>query len=62
MDEVRKVRAKVRERERAIWNHVETIEHKARTADDAKVKASATAAAGTEPNREKQAQTLSSGS
>jgi tetrahydrodipicolinate N-succinyltransferase len=62
MDEARKARAKVRERERAIWNHVETIEREARTANGAKVRASATAAAGTEPNREKQGQTLSSGS
>jgi tetrahydrodipicolinate N-succinyltransferase len=51
MDEARKARAKVRERERAIWNHVETIEREARTANGAKVRASATAAAGTEPNR-----------
>ena len=62
MDEVRKVRAKVRERERAIWTRVETIGREARAADGATVKASAAATAGTEPNWEKQAQTLSSGS
>jgi len=59
---VRKARAKVRERERAIWTRVETVGREARAADGATVKASATATAGTEPNREKQAQTLSSGS
>ncbi len=62
MDEVRQARAKVRERERAIWNRVETVGREARAADGAAVKASAAATAGTEPNREKQAQTLSSGS
>ena len=62
MDEVRKARAKVRERERAIWTRVETIGREARAADGATMKASATATARTEPNREKQAQTLSSGS
>ncbi len=62
MNEVTKARAKVRERERAIWTRVETVGREARAADGATVKASAAATAGTEPNREKQAQTLSSGS
>ncbi len=62
MDEVTKARAKVRERERAIWNRVEAVGREARAADGAKVKASATATAGTETQREKQAQTLTSGS
>ncbi len=62
MDEVKQARAKVRERERGIWNRVETIGREARAADGATVKASAAATAGTEPNREKQAQTPSSGS
>ena len=62
MDEVKQARAKVCERERAIWNRVETVGQEARAVDGATVKASAAATAGTEPNREKQAQTLSSGS
>ncbi len=62
MDEVTKARAKVRERERAIWNRVEAVGREARAADGAKVKASATVTAGTETQREKQAQTLTSGS
>ena len=62
MDEVKQARAKVRERERVIWNRVETVGREARAADGATVKASAAATAGTEPKREKQAQTLSSGS
>ncbi len=62
MDDVKKARAKVRERERAIWTRVETVGREARAADGATVKATAAATAGTEPNREKQAQTLSSGS
>ena len=61
MDEVKKARAKVRERERAIWNRVETVGREARAADGA-VKASAAATAGTDARQEKQAQTLSSGS
>lgn len=60
MDEMRKTRAKVRERERAIWNRVETVGREARTADATSLKVSA--AVSTEPNRDKQAQTLSSGS
>ncbi len=60
MDEVKKARAKVRERERAIWTRVETIGREARVADGATVEASAAATVGTEPNREKQAQTLGS--
>ena len=62
MDEVRKARAKVRERERAIWTGVETIGREARAADGAAVKASATATAGPETKREKMTQALSSGS
>jgi hypothetical protein len=62
MDEVRKVRAKVRERERAIWNRVEAVGYEARAADGATVRASAAATAGTDARKEKQAQTLSSGS
>ena len=62
MDEVTKARAKVRERERAIWNRVEAAGREARAADDATVKASATATAGTETKREKMTQALSSGS
>ncbi len=62
MDEVTKARAKVRERERAIWNRVEAVGREARAADGAKVEASATATAGTEIQREKQAQTFTSGS
>ena len=60
MDEVAKARAKVRERERAIWNRVEVVGREARAADDATVKATATA--GAETKREKHAQTLRSGS
>jgi hypothetical protein len=60
MDEVTKAKAKVRERERAIWNRVEAVGREACAADGATVKASATA--GTETKREKQAQTLTSGS
>jgi len=62
MDDVKKARAKVRERERAIWTRVETVGREARAADGATVKASAAATAGTEARQEKQAQTLSSGS
>jgi len=62
MDEVTKAKTKVRERERAIWNRVETLGREARAADGATVKASASATAGTETRQEKQAQTLSSGS
>ncbi len=61
MDEVTKARAKVRERERAIWNRVEAVGREARAADGATMRASATATAGAETKREKQAQTLSSG-
>ena len=60
MDEVARTRAKVRERERAIWNRMEAVGREARTADGATVKAMATA--GAETKREKQAQTLGSGS
>lgn len=60
MDEVTKARAKVREGERAISNRVEAVGREARAADGATVKESA--AAGTETKREKQAQTLTSGS
>lgn len=62
MDVVKKARAKVRERERAIWTPVETVGREARAADGATVKASAAATAGTDARKEKQAQTLSSGS
>lgn len=62
MDEVTKAKTKVRERERAIWNRVETLGREARAADGATVKASTAATAGTETRQEKQAQTLSSGS
>jgi len=62
MNEATKMRAEVRERERAIWNRVETIGREARAADGATVKASAAATAGNEVRREKQAQTPSSGS
>ena len=57
MDEVKKARAKVRERERAIWNRVETAGREARAADATTAKASASATAGAETKREKQAQT-----
>ncbi len=60
MDEVRKARAKVRERERAIWNRVETVGREARAADGATVRASEAATAGTDARKERQAQTLSS--
>ena len=60
MDEVTKARAKVRERERAIWNRVEAVGREARAAEGATVKASATA--GTETKREKMTQALSFGS
>ena len=60
MDEVTKARAKVRERERAIWNQVEAVGREARAADGATVKTTATA--GTETKREKMTQALSSGS
>ncbi len=59
---MRKARAKVRERERAIWPRVETVGHEARAADGARVKASSAATAGTDARQEKQAQTLGSGS
>ena len=62
MDEVTKARAKVRERERAIWNRVEAVGREARAADGAMVKTFATATAGTETKREKMTQALSSGS
>lgn len=62
MDEVKQARAKVRERERAIWHRVETIGREARAADGATLKASAVATAGNDAKQEKQAQTLSSGS
>ena len=62
MNEAREARAKVRERERAIWNHVETVGREARAADGATVRASATTTAGTETKAEKQAQTLSTSS
>lgn len=56
MDEVRKARAKVRERERAIWNRVETVGREARAADGAAVRASAAAIVGAYAEQEKQAQ------
>jgi len=59
MDEVKKARAKVRERERAIWNRVEAVGYEARAADGATVKASAAATASTDARKEKQAQTPS---
>jgi len=62
MDEVTKAKAKVRERECAIWNRVEAVGREARAADGATVKASASATAGTETKREKMTQALSSGS
>ncbi len=62
MDEVTKAKAKVRERERAIWNRVEAVGREARAVDGATVKASATATAGPETKREKMTQALSSGS
>lgn len=61
MDEVAKARAKVHERERAIWNRVETIGREARAADGA-AKAAASMKADPETKREKQAQTPGSGS
>ena len=51
MDEVKKARAKVRERERAIWNRVETVGREARAADGVVAKASATATAGTDAKK-----------
>ncbi len=60
MDEVTKARAKVRERERALWNRVEAVGREARAVDGAAMKVSASAEP--ETRREKQAQTLSSGS
>ena len=62
MDEVRKARAKVRERERGIWTRVKTAGREARAADGTAVMASAAAKAGTDAKEEKQAQTLGSGS
>ncbi len=52
MDEVKQARAKVRERERSIWNRVEVIGRDARAADGATVKASAAATAGTDARKE----------
>ena len=39
MDEVKTTRAKVRERERAVWNRVEAIGREARAADPAMARA-----------------------
>ena len=58
MDEVKKARAKVREREREIWIRVETIGREARAADGATVKASAAATPGVDGKQERQAQAL----
>ena len=52
MDEARKARAKVSERELAIWNRVETVGREARAADGAMVQASVEAKAGIDVRQE----------